>query len=84
MPVTVRLTQHFPNKYGHSLRKHRKEKLCYLQCMANWLEEFAPIHISCIPEWPKIIFSDHKKFNLDGPDSMQNYFKDNKKHNLGI
>lgn len=41
--------------------------------------EFAQKHISWKKMWRKVIFSDEKKFNLDGPDGYQYYFHDLRK-----
>lgn len=36
--------------------------------------EFAKQHISWSTEWDSVIFSDEKKFNLDGPDMCNFYW----------
>ena len=38
--------------------------------------QFAKDHISWTNEWQKVIFSEEKKFNLDGPDGFQYYWQD--------
>lgn len=39
-------------------------------------KKFALDHIHWTKKWRKIIFSDEKKFNLDGPDGFAYYWHD--------
>ena len=41
-------------------------------------------HISWNSEWRNVIFSDDKKFNLDGPDRLMYYWHDLRKRKLDI
>lgn len=55
-------------KKPHLLQRHKDARLEYCRTHFNWKEE-----------WHQVIFSDEKKFNLDGPDGFQYYFHDLRK-----
>jgi hypothetical protein len=48
--------------------KHRESPLIFAKEVMSWSEK-----------WRKVIFTDEKKFNFDGPDGFSYYFHDLRK-----
>lgn len=76
IPVSVRRVQQILSGSGRlKYRKmKRKPKLSPENITAR--KQFADNHIHWTHEWRKLIFSDEKKFNLDGPDGFAYYWHD--------
>lgn len=47
----------------------------HMEARMTWAQK----HMSWTTEWTKVVFSDEKKFNLDGPDGFQYYWHDLRK-----
>lgn len=74
--ITSRRVRQILNSCGHLENKKLmpKPKLSPQNIEAR--KQFAISHMSWTKEWRKIIFSDEKKFNLDGPDGWTHYWHD--------
>lgn len=51
--------------------RHKMARLAFAEKVMSWTEQ-----------WKKVIFSDEKKFNLDGPDGYSYYFHDLRKEEV--
>ena len=58
-------------KIKHKQRIHRP--CLTMKHKEKWLEYAHQYQTMSTKEWRKVVFSDEKKFNFDGPDGFQKY-----------
>lgn len=75
-PVGVRRVQQILRASPHLKYKKMKRKPMLSTANIEGRKKFAVDHIHWTNKWRKIIFSDEKKFNLDGPDGFAYYWHD--------
>lgn len=70
--VGIRRVQQILSGSPHLKHKKMKRKPMLSPANIEGRKKFALDHIHWTNQWRKIIFSDEKKFNLDGPDFQRN------------
>ncbi|OQR89886.1 hypothetical protein ACHHYP_05967 [Achlya hypogyna] len=78
LPVKHRRVQQLLKKHPEIVYKKRKATPKLTPRHEQARVKFAQDQVTCRRDWTAVIFSDEKKFNLDGPDGWQYYW-----HKLG-
>ncbi|CAK9806319.1 Transposable element Tc3 transposase [Anthophora plagiata] len=81
LPITKRRVQQIlHNNSNIGFKKPQKKPMLKAHHKVARLE-YAKNHMHWTDEWKRVIFSDEKKFNLDGPDGYSSYWHDLRQKN---
>lgn len=81
---SVRTIQRIRQQAPHLKRKKMLRKPALKDHHKKARMSFAEKHVSWTSQWNDVVFSDEKKFNLDGPDGYSYYFHDIGKEELEL
>lgn len=81
---SVRTIQRIRQQAPHLKRKKMLRKPALKEHHKKARMSFAEKHVSWTSQWNDVVFSDEKKFNLDGPDGYSYYFHDIRKEELEL
>lgn len=80
--ASIRTVQRVIKSSHHIQRKKLKRKPVLSLNHRDARLAFAHAHMGWTNDWENVVFTDEKKFNLDGPDGYQYYFHDLRKNEV--